>query len=614
MENKHSSLLNPIRDLAKNWSIDIASELEEYLGDLENIKITLDGGKTTVNFAEAALIIQGSACIYSKKVEYLYTLVFDILNHIIEKKTKKSQQQDENKTNKQSDDDWLNESIDFLPLDDVDEEEDEKIDLPFSDTSKNHLFKPKINFPSNLGYEDHKTRESTNFKLNSCSIHPSGALLLQESDKTLLGQSFNSNTSRMINSSSLNHTNPTNQTNLTINQSVRAVNNGFSTDSDDENDKMGPVLPSKNSTLNSTPTKNTSENSSKTFISDQKNGFRDDDEEQVRPKRTRKQQVEDEEYLIWEPLDPHEESKTKKPFKKKSTSRIPRLPKDSFSLKSEDEIITDDSFTKIKMKGIFHSEFQYIMNFERQRRKLTKKTNAKKQKQIEDEYDDLENDDDFAPIQNDDNFRNEVEHTTRDIGGFDNDDDDDMPVGFDDDNDFEAAFNESSTIQFITNQRALTKPGDSMENNNDLTQYIQTYEDFCKQHLEGYLQSMTSAKEDAKLHKRVQDWQSHIEPKLEEESRKRAYDIEEYGEIVLDSFTTEEMTFDQVTVDKSPVEVCRLFLATLQLANQGNVRIDPTNEFSILKLSNDKMKPKKIIEKYRAPSVHSHEKQLNEVI
>jgi hypothetical protein len=72
--------------LAKNWSIDIAHELEDYLTDLENIKITLDGGKTTVNFAEAALIIQGSACIYSKKVEYLYTLVFDILNHIIEKK------------------------------------------------------------------------------------------------------------------------------------------------------------------------------------------------------------------------------------------------------------------------------------------------------------------------------------------------------------------------------------------------------------------------------------------------------------------------------------------------------------------------------------------------
>lgn len=32
--------------------------------------ITFDGEKTQLNFAEAALLIQGSACIYSKKVEH----------------------------------------------------------------------------------------------------------------------------------------------------------------------------------------------------------------------------------------------------------------------------------------------------------------------------------------------------------------------------------------------------------------------------------------------------------------------------------------------------------------------------------------------------------------
>jgi len=32
-----------------------------------------------MNFMEAALLIQGSACIYSKKVEYLYSLVFQVL-------------------------------------------------------------------------------------------------------------------------------------------------------------------------------------------------------------------------------------------------------------------------------------------------------------------------------------------------------------------------------------------------------------------------------------------------------------------------------------------------------------------------------------------------------
>lgn len=46
------------RDLAQNWNVDIASSLEDYLQDLEEIKITLDGGASKVNFAEAALLIQ----------------------------------------------------------------------------------------------------------------------------------------------------------------------------------------------------------------------------------------------------------------------------------------------------------------------------------------------------------------------------------------------------------------------------------------------------------------------------------------------------------------------------------------------------------------------------
>lgn len=35
---------------------------------LDHICISFDNGKTTMNFMEAALLIQGSACIYSRKV------------------------------------------------------------------------------------------------------------------------------------------------------------------------------------------------------------------------------------------------------------------------------------------------------------------------------------------------------------------------------------------------------------------------------------------------------------------------------------------------------------------------------------------------------------------
>ena len=67
-ESKFSMLLKPIRylkgvyvsfrELADNWNIDIAAELEEYLEDLESVVISFDGGKSNLNFAEAALMIQ----------------------------------------------------------------------------------------------------------------------------------------------------------------------------------------------------------------------------------------------------------------------------------------------------------------------------------------------------------------------------------------------------------------------------------------------------------------------------------------------------------------------------------------------------------------------------
>lgn len=46
------------RELADNWNIDVAAELEEYLEDLESVVISFNGGKSNLNFAEAALMIQ----------------------------------------------------------------------------------------------------------------------------------------------------------------------------------------------------------------------------------------------------------------------------------------------------------------------------------------------------------------------------------------------------------------------------------------------------------------------------------------------------------------------------------------------------------------------------
>ncbi|KAF5928238.1 hypothetical protein HPG69_014843 [Diceros bicornis minor] len=89
VEARFAHLLQPIRDLTKNWEVDVAAQLGEYLEELDQICISFDEGKTTMNFIEAALLIQGSACVYSKKVEYLYSLVYQALDFISGKKRAK---------------------------------------------------------------------------------------------------------------------------------------------------------------------------------------------------------------------------------------------------------------------------------------------------------------------------------------------------------------------------------------------------------------------------------------------------------------------------------------------------------------------------------------------
>ncbi|NWU73617.1 CNDH2 protein, partial [Pterocles burchelli] len=89
VESRFLHLLQPIRDLTKNWEVDVAAQLGEYLEELDQICISFDNGRTTMNFIEAALLIQGSACIYSRKVEYLYSLVYQALDLISNKKREK---------------------------------------------------------------------------------------------------------------------------------------------------------------------------------------------------------------------------------------------------------------------------------------------------------------------------------------------------------------------------------------------------------------------------------------------------------------------------------------------------------------------------------------------
>uniref|UniRef100_A0A8D0GPC1 Condensin-2 complex subunit H2 n=1 Tax=Sphenodon punctatus TaxID=8508 RepID=A0A8D0GPC1_SPHPU len=172
VESRFTHFLQPIRDLTKNWEVDVATQLGEYLEELDQICISFDGGKTTMNFIEAALLIQGSACIYSKKVEYLYSLVYQALDFISNKKRDKQPTSvgengadaDASVGNRGEEEEVRPQTVNIVPLTPmalVPPEEAEKKENPLLSRKGEILASRK------------------DFRMNTCTPHANGAFMLE---------------------------------------------------------------------------------------------------------------------------------------------------------------------------------------------------------------------------------------------------------------------------------------------------------------------------------------------------------------------------------------------------------------------------------------------------
>ncbi|XP_075227574.1 condensin-2 complex subunit H2-like isoform X2 [Lycorma delicatula] len=77
------ALLKPIQDITR-VDIDLCQSLEEYLSHILSIEVS------PVTFAQAALLVQNSAAIYSKKVDFLWTVVLQLLEALSKSKQSES--------------------------------------------------------------------------------------------------------------------------------------------------------------------------------------------------------------------------------------------------------------------------------------------------------------------------------------------------------------------------------------------------------------------------------------------------------------------------------------------------------------------------------------------
>uniref|UniRef100_A0A0E0EC33 Condensin-2 complex subunit H2 n=1 Tax=Oryza meridionalis TaxID=40149 RepID=A0A0E0EC33_9ORYZ len=138
-------ILQANRDPESNWEVDVAKSLEEYLLRICSGEINGEDGAHSVNFAEAALLLQGSVQVYSRKVEYLYTLVLNALEFLSQKK--QDQENSSAQANENDPSTVPNEDDVFSGLDDVPVEARTTLD---NNIDRDDLLKKIVRPPANL--------------------------------------------------------------------------------------------------------------------------------------------------------------------------------------------------------------------------------------------------------------------------------------------------------------------------------------------------------------------------------------------------------------------------------------------------------------------------------
>ena len=220
-------------------------------------------------------------------------------------------------------------------------------------------------------------------------------------------------------------------------------------------------------------------------------------------------------------------------------------------------------------------------------------------------------------------------------GGFDYDEDDDRHSY-----DHHPLENEvtRSNVDFAAIDDVFASAGfhDSGE---DYNHSQLSFEELCRAHLRKFSKSAEIYAAETQLTKRVGAWQSGLAPMLDEQEKRPEFDIHSMGRQILQSVEEKLSTrkrgatghkkldatpiitsdgvnngnvvgFQQISKDYEEYEVCRLFLSTLMLCNSGNVKVHDgydvysTNSLEI-ELLNSKFEA--VMEEFLVPSIENRE-------
>ncbi|ONM24067.1 Condensin-2 complex subunit H2 [Zea mays] len=552
-------ILQANRDPESNWEVDVAKSLEQYLLKICSGEVSGEDESHSVNFAEAALLLQGSVQVYSRKVEYLYSLVL----HAIEFLSHKKQDQQENVTaqSNQSDPSTIpSEDYIFMGLDDVLMETRTSLD---NNVDRDDLQRKIVRPPANLlvfegDVLDSEASELDSYLLSTCDFY-GDFLLLDPCDAPSVFDFLQGKHSGKENSVARQGSPAPSksQANVFTSPNARSAGTGCKAASGKvlgglDSTQKNPDQPSTQET--SPDDKHWSDPVEPNFTDDVEKPHPDDIGDPVGD------YSDDED--PWKPLNPHEPGSLKiRPYRRvKGSLRgvIGTLRKKTLT----------SIFPVAKMVGVIIPE--HAKSFEAQQSQQEEHYGSQSPPRFEKYLASFEFGEENSNV-----FGDLKDDNGSDIGiNFDYNDPD-MPNDIDVDPDVPTYPDEIIA--------ATPKGTHGTQDDRDTRESL---DDLCRSHLNALLASIAEVEKQSEMDARVSTWKERIEIALEEQDKNPPFDIGSYGEQILDALSsrtdsTGTASFSEIVCGRPKYEVARTFSALLQLVNSRSVYLDKgqaTNE------------------------------------
>ncbi|XP_015959667.1 condensin-2 complex subunit H2 [Arachis duranensis] len=538
------------RDLESNWEVDLAKKLEEYLLKICSGEITgEEEGHIPVNFAEAALLLQGSIQVYSRKVEYLYTLVLRALEFLSQKRQQDhidggSDQHDESGpsaiTNEENDQFWCSDDIPVEERNSLDDSASKEVNL-------DHFIKP----PANLVVLEGDCLDTAgdggeleSYLLSTTDLYQD-FILLDTSDAVAVDEFLKDskanaaqNVANRGASTRKSFLSPTRNSEGGANKSSVAksqhANSNCSPKVDcHDDDNVRPSSPVSGGIDNCDFGYN---------MDDGCNAFRDSDNSDV----------DDDD--PWKPLNPHEPGNLKvKPFRK-----VKGLKKNGINVRRR--VSMSILFPPAKLHGPISPELMAMWEMqhhahERQKDSTSLPLYEKLRQSLINEGSKTDGEFFNAEADNDDH---EFDTGNPDF---------DMP---------ENTYMDEDLPHNKENEVNDAHAEGDEDVDNDVPNSQESLEDLCRSHLNALLASIAETEKQTELATRVSTWKQRIEHSLEEEDSRPPFDIHEYGARILDKLSLEEssscvLSFSDLVEGQTKFDIARSFSSLLQLVNNRDV-------------------------------------------